>query len=763
MKSRLVLGIIVLACAIGICACGVAPSDGSEFPHEHEFGVYTYNNDATCISDGTETATCVGCDVKDTRIKTGSLNSNAHKYIDYFCVYCSEFDKNASETTCLIYEDNVDGTCSVVGCADKRIKYVKIPETHDGKSVTKVGSNALAYSDIVYAILPSGITDIRYGAFGYCKSLIGIDIPQSVTSIGSEAFLSCERVKSITLPDGIASIQNDTFKNCAALVEINMPSELVEIGEGAFSGCASLRGEIVVPDGVVGIGQSAFDGCASLTAVSLPEGLARIADKTFYGCESLSSANIPESVQTVGMYAFMNSGLKDLFIPKSVSNIFQDAFRGCGKLESITVAAENVIYKSVDNCLIEIRNKWLLLGCKNSVIPTDGSAASIEWYAFSNIAELTSVEIPSSISRVWGASFYGCDNISSLTVAKGHAKYIGVGNCIIDAERKTLVAGCKNSVIPDDGSIISIGENAFEGCGITELDLPRGITDIGQYAYADCRNLTVIEIGGNVNNIGRCAFYGCSGLTDVIVGDGVKSIGDKAFGNCDGIRRVSVGSGTESIGANAFYMCFALEEAVLGANIKSIGMAAFAYCWGLTRIEIPMSVQIVGHDIFDNCANLTIYCEAASKPDGWQYDWSSGKSVVWDCGTNDKDENGYAFVTVGDVVYGVKNGTACVFACRTTAVGKVVIADKVQYGGDECSVTDIVKYAFYNCKLVTEAHLPNSLLKIERYAFCACDNLNKLVFGGSKEDWGAIDKDEFWGAFLTGVFNIECADGVVDR
>ena len=59
MKSRLVLGIIVLACAIGICACGVAPSDGSEFPHEHEFGVYTYNNDATCISDGTETATGV--------------------------------------------------------------------------------------------------------------------------------------------------------------------------------------------------------------------------------------------------------------------------------------------------------------------------------------------------------------------------------------------------------------------------------------------------------------------------------------------------------------------------------------------------------------------------------------------------------------------------------------------------------------------------------------------------------------------------------
>lgn len=522
MKRKWLFVVIVGVCLSGLFACG-------EPPHEHEFDFYTYNNDATCISDGTETAVCAGCGATDTRVKAGSLNPNAHKFVDGFCEYCSEFDDNAPVTTCLEYEDNGDGTCSVVGCTDKRIKYVKIPEKHDGKSVTEIGRFALSFSDIKYAVLPSGITEIGFEAFDNCKNLTEIDIPQGVTNIGSQAFLYCRSLKSITLPDGISSIQDRTFEDCVALADINMPSGLTEIGERAFYGCASLSGELVVPDGVVGIGKYAFYGCSSLNAVTLSDELTQIAENAFSGCTALSSVNIPDGVQTVGMYAFMNSGLKNLFIPKSVSFIYPDAFRGCGKLESITVDKENQVYESVDDCLIEKRNKWLLLGCKNSVIPKDGRATSIEMYAFCDIAELTSVEIPSSIEYLFGTLFYGCDNITSLTVADGHSRYVSIGNCIINKQNNTLVLGCKNSVIPDDGRVTAIGERAFEGSGMTELVLPRCVTEIGKYAYADCKNLTAVDISGDITEIGAHAFDGCSGLTEATVD--AKVLGYGAFAN----------------------------------------------------------------------------------------------------------------------------------------------------------------------------------------------------------------------------------------
>ena len=776
MKRKWLFVVIVGVCLSGLFACG-------EPPHEHKFDFYTYNNDATCISDGTETAVCAGCGATDTRVKAGSLNPNAHKFVDGFCEYCSKFDYNAPETTCLEYEDNGDGTCSVVGCTDKRIKYVKIPEKHDGKSVTEIERDAFSISDIKYAVLPSGIIDIGIGAFGHCEDLIEIDVPQGVTSIEFQTFSYCRSLKTVTLPDGIISIHAESFSGCDALTDINMPSGLTEIGERAFLGCsslsvelalpdgvvnigeyafygcASLRGELVVPDGVVGIGKSAFEDCASLTAVTLPDGLAQIAENAFSGCTALSSVNIPDGVQTVGLYAFMNSGLKNLFIPKSVSFIYPDAFRGCGKLESITVDKENQVYESVDDCLIQKRNKWLLLGCKNSVIPTDGRATSIEMYAFCDIAELTSVEIPSSIEYIFGTSFYGCDNITSLTVAEGHSRYASIGNCVINKQNNTLVLGCKNSVIPDDGRVTAIGERAFEGSGMTELVLPRCVAEIGKYAYADCKNLTAVDVSGDITEIGAHAFDGCSGLTEATVD--AKILGDRIFANCENLRRVTIGDSSESVGGGMFYMCLTLEEVVLGASVNSIGGGAFSECRALMSLTIPASVQTVGSTLFGN-TNITVYCEAAHKPDGWKFDWNSGKAVVWDCKNNDKDENGYAYVTVSDVVYAVKDGTASVVACSANAVGKIVVPQSVQYGGDDYSVTDIAKYAFYCCEGVTELRLPNSLSSIGEYAFFVCENMQTVIFDGDISSWQAIEKREFWRGFFYGTRYVRCIDGTIE-
>ena len=86
--------------------------------------------------------------------------------------------------------------------------------------------------------------------------------------------------------------------------------------------------------------------------------------------------------------------------------------------------------------------------------------------------------------------------------------YHSTNNCIIETKTGTLFAITENGVIPNDGSVTNIGENAFCACeNITEISLPEGITEIGSNAFSKVKNLKKINIPKSVNTIGRNAFF----------------------------------------------------------------------------------------------------------------------------------------------------------------------------------------------------------------------------------------------------------------
>ena len=102
-----------------------------------------------------------------------------------------------------------------------------------------------------------------------------------------------------------------------------------------------------------------------------------------------------------------------------------------------------------------------------------------------------------------------------------------------------MIAGCKNSVIPDDGSVTSIGERAFYGCyRLTSIVIPDSVTSIGEEAFAYCESLTSITIPDSVTSIGRGAFEGCTSLKSITIPDSVTSIGRYAFQYCDSLTSV---------------------------------------------------------------------------------------------------------------------------------------------------------------------------------------------------------------------------------
>ena len=373
----------------------------------------------------------------------------------------------------------------------------------------------------------------------------------------------------------------------------------------------------------------------------------------------------------------------------------------------------------------------------------------IDEWAFMGCRSVTSIFIPAFVRSIPTThGFDGCQSLTSIEVDENNAYYESIDGNLYYKNDKTLIMYAKGK---KDAIFV----------------IPDSVTSINDFAFTECFSLTSVTMPDSVTSIGVYAFYNCSSLTSITIGDSVTRICDWAFANCSSLASLEIPDSVTYIGEYAFYGCSSLTSIEIPDSVTSIGYRAFAYCTSLTSIVIPDSVTSIGESAFYECTSLTIYCEAESKPSGWDSSWNySSRPVVWGYSSSPTASEGLEFTLNSDgQSYSVTGIGTCTDndivipetyeGLPVTSIGhggafqycysltSIVIPDSVTsigwYAFNYCSsltsvafgenskLTSIGRCAFQDCSSLTSIEIPDSVTSIGEWAFCNCSSLTSIV------------------------------------
>ena len=317
---------------------------------------------------------------------------------NYVTVDCWKEFKEIKEPSRIYFEDsNVEAICvqnwdtNGDGCLD----------SFEAASVTNLGTvfqgkkQITKFNELQYFTSLSNIPD---NAFQGCTGLTEITLPTSVRTLGSSAFMGCSHLASITNLNNISKIGESAFANCTGFTNITVYA--ATIMSNAFQGCTGLTTLNVSATTVAG---DAFQGCTNLATVSFNAN--SVESNTFDGCTHLTSVTLGSKVTDIKEGAFRNcTALTTINIPGTVITI-SGGFEGCTSLSTVTLnSGTKYIVNSVFQGCSSLRSITLpngLLYIGESVFEGTG---------------LTEINIPSSVTSIQSRAFYGCDNMTKVTV-----------------------------------------------------------------------------------------------------------------------------------------------------------------------------------------------------------------------------------------------------------------------------------------------------------------------------------------------------------
>ena len=410
------------------------------------------------------------------------------------------------------------------------------------------------------------------------------------------------------------------------------------------------------------------------------------------GCTSLSSITIPNSVKTIGEYAFRSSGLCSLTIGSGVINIGQWALpdNKCKIIWLPNTPPEGVEYS----------NQYLY--------------DEIHYVANDSYSKLTSnITIYPFIS-----SIFEVDGVKYVPISPSE-RTCDVIDCAYNESSEHITIRKTVSYKGIDMIVKNINQYAFyhNPC-IKSIDLSFD-GNIGDYTFQNCSSMTTAILGEGVTSIGQYAFSRCDKLQSIVIPDAVTSVGEAVFWGCTSMTSAKIGNGITSINNGSFSGCTSLTDVQIGSNVATISKNAFKNCSTLPKIQIPQSVTIIEDYVFSECNSLKTVIMDVEKTElrlG-----SNGSSPLFaDCPLDS--------VYIGrNIAYSKSNNYGYSPFYRNTSLRSVTITDKE---------TEISHYEFYGCTNLKNVSIGDGVETIGNWAFSGCSSLNYFAFGSKVKTIG---------------------------
>lgn len=684
-----------------------------------------------------------------------------------------------------------DGTIEIRSYTGKR-RYITVPEEIEGKAVSSIGEFAFEGETRLREVrLPSRLRRIRTGAFAGCTNLYKIDIPASVTEIGASAFSNAVRLGTFAIPadSNLISIGDNAFANCTKLRRVDLPASLKSVNGSVFFGTtsnmeinvASKNKHFVSIDGVL------FNYTKSMivaypagrtAAYTVPENVRYIGSCAFaytkaslvdlgnvteiggsaFAASSLSAVVIPDTVISMGEYAFQSSAyLSSVKIGNGLRSISKEAFEYCSNLSEITIPAG---IESIGGAAFKFAGLGKLIFENNSKLKVIAGEAFYK-------CPLTSVDFPDSLMNIGDSAFSECFSLSSISFGEGSSlqiigaatfRYASLATVAFPANIRTIgdyafadtaIAG--SVTVP--ASLESLGGGAFGAChALTEIKVESGnkiYADIDGVVYTNDGKTAVAYPAGNpaenytvldgTQKIGVAAFYGSWNLRGVTVPAGVDEFYEYAFFDCEKVYGYSLPDTLETVGPYSMAKNYSLSSVSLPDSVINIGRYAFAYdsslytvyisdtsklarisfasfaLSGIQTMRIPANVSTVAQYAFEGCKQLTSVTFAAeSKLQSISAYFFLGCDSI----QNIIFENGSALTSIqAHGLEGMKNLTS------------------IDFG--DARLTNIDNYAFRYCSSLATLNLPDTLINIGRFAFYKCTALSSLTVPETIEHIGS--------------------------
>lgn len=455
-------------------------------------------------------------------------------------------------------------------------------------SVTYLGTKALSNSTFLKTADLSNVTYCGESVFYGCTKLESVVWSQ--LNIGSRMFYYCDNLKSFFVPAGVKKIGSQAFSYCG-LEEITFAenSKLTTIGFAAFVN-APIK-SIELPDSVETLEDSVFTGknytslltnvklsaslktigenCFAYTPikrVEFPEGLQSIGTNAFYYCNDLRWINIPESLETIGEYAFQKNSLVytadgsddiSLSFGSKLQLIDQYAFAGFANVSSIEFALDGELTEidayafmgmSRLSGTIRFPNKLKKIGSRLFSVAQTGSNT----LAGEGAAQIEEVYIPASVEYIYGYAFAYMSKLTKVTFEDNNAEI----------------------VTDEDGVVtprLSLGNAAFGWCtALTEIELPCQVT----------------QMTGGVMNLMNGVFIQCTSLTSVTFRgrtdgqDLALQMSSVTFSGCTALKTIRIDRDTEvEITFNPRYFGEAVTNTLLLEDSTSVRLYVRESCY----------------------------------------------------------------------------------------------------------------------------------------------------------------------------------------